>query len=331
MRQSSLLVTGGASFIGSEFTRQAVKRGWKVIVIDKLTYAGDLKRLKEAQGGFRFYKQDICEKKAITGIFKKEKPAFVAHFAAESHVDRSILGSEEFIRTNILGTGVLLDAARNTGVKKFIHISTDEVYGDIDKGQFYETTSLNASSPYSASKAGADLLVKSYVRTHNFPAMIARPSNNYGPWQYPEKFIPVVILKAMNNERVPVYARGLNVREWLHVSDCAAAIFIILRKGRTGEVYNVGSGNERKNIDVAKRILDILKKPRSLIEFVRDRPGHDFRYSLNFDKIRKELGWQPKVSFEEGLAGTVEWYRSNFGWTRKKVAELKRYWKKIYK
>lgn len=331
MKKIKLLVTGGAGFIGSEFVRQVIKRGYKVIVVDKLTYAADLERLKEVEGKYTFYNADICNKNKIGKIFQQEKPDQVVHFAAESHVDRSILDSDEFIKTNIQGTQILLDKAKKAGIEKFIHISTDEVYGDIIKGQFYETTPLNPSSPYSASKAAGDLLVKSYMRTFQFPAIIVRPSNNYGPWQYPEKFIPVIIYKALKNEKIPVYGKGLNVREWLYVSDCSEAINKVLRKGKIGETYNVGSGNERKNIDVVKKILDVLGKPHTLIEFVQDRPGHDMRYSLNFTKLKKEISWTPKVSFDKGVQETVNWYRSNSDWLEEKVNYLKNYWKKVYK
>ncbi len=329
-----ILVTGGAGFIASEFIRQLLRGQspqYEVTVVDKLTYAADLARLKEVKGKFKFYQADICNAAQLEKIFQKEKPEIVAHFAAESHVDRSILSSDEFIKTNISGTQVLLDVSKAQGIKKFIHTSTDEVYGDIEKGKFYETTVLNPSSPYSASKAAADLLVKSYIRTFKFPAIIVRPSNNYGPWQYPEKFIPVIIYKVLKNELIPVYAQGQNVREWLYVADCAKAILKIVDKGKTGEIYNLGSGNERKNIYLVKEILCILGKPLSLISYVQDRPGHDFRYSLDSSKLRKELGWEPQVSFEEGLIKTVNWYKENLDWLEQKVKHLKVYWKKVYR
>lgn len=325
------MVTGGAGFIGSEFIRQAVCRGYAAAVVDKLSYAGDALRLAEAGQACSFFRADICDARRVEEIFKKEKPDIVLHFAAETHVDRSILNSGAFIKTNVQGTQVLLDASRKSGIRKFIHISTDEVYGDIHTGQFYEHTPFNPSSPYSSSKAAADLLVGSYVRTFGFPAVILRPSNNYGPWQYPEKFIPVIIYKALKNEKIPVFAKGLNVREWLYVSDCAEAIMKAVQKARPGEVYNVGSGNERKNIEVARNILDMLGKPHSLIEFVADRPGHDFRYSLNFSRIEQDLGWRPGTSFEEGLVKTVDWYVRHVAWLEHKVFSLKKYWKKVYK
>ncbi len=337
-RVPKILVTGGAGFMGSEFVRMLISQGLspkgtipEVIIIDKLTYAGDLARLKEVEGKYKFYKADIGSQEQVRLIFKKEKPGAVINFAAESHVDRSILGSGEFIRTNIQGTQILFDAAKECGIDKVIHVSTDEIYGDITRGKFFEDAPFNPSSPYSASKAAADLLAKSYLRTFKFPVIIVRPSNNYGPWQYPEKFMPVVIYKALGNEKIPVYGRGQNVREWLHVSDCADAILKVLEKGKVGEIYNIGSGNERKNIDVAKQILDILRKPYSLLEYVADRPGHDLRYALNFSKIRSELNWNPRIAFNDGLEETVGWYKDNFSWLKKKVKYLQDYWKKVYK
>jgi dTDP-glucose 4,6-dehydratase len=327
-----LLVTGGAGFIGSEFVRQAVKNGIETVVVDKLTYAGDLERLKEIEGKFRFYRADITNREFIEHIFQTEKPDIVVHWAAESHVDRSILDATPFIDTNVKGTQVLLEAARKTDVSLFINISTDEVYGELGKdGQFYENTPLNPNSPYSASKASADMLGRAYYRTYGLPVITVRPSNNYGPWQYPEKLIPVVVVKALNNEPVPVYGTGENIREWLFVTDCAEAIFKIIEKGKPGEIYNVGSGEERRNIDVVKSILKLLGKSEDLITFVKDRPGHDYRYSLNSEKIEKELGWIAKVKFEEGIERTVKWYLDNLSWVLRKVDFLKDYWKKVYR
>lgn len=315
-RLPKVLITGGAGFIGSEFVRQALKRGYRVIVVDKLTYAGDLKRLRSVRGAFKFFKTDICKRKQMENIFRKERPGIIVHFAAESHVDRSIADATPFMETNLKGTQVLLDASRKYGIKRFIHISTDEVYGEIKKGKFLETFPLNPNSPYSASKAAADMLVRAYSRTYGLAAIIVRPSNNYGPWQYPEKLIPVAINRALKGKKIPVYAKGLNVREWLYVSDCAGAVLLILEKGKIGQVYNVGSGQEKRNIDTVKQILKILGKPEDLIKFVKDRPGHDLRYSLDSGKISKEVGWQAKISFEEGLKKTVEWYRNNQKWAR---------------
>lgn len=315
---SKILVTGGAGFIGSEFTRQAVKLEYKIIVVDKLTYAGDLKRLDEIKGRFIFYKCDICDEKRIESIFKKEKPQSVINFSAETHVDRSIKDASHFIETNIKGVRVLLEASRRYQVSRFIQLSTDEIYGEIEKGDFREDHPLNPNSPYSASKAAADLLIKSYIHTYNFPAVIVRPSNNYGPWQYPEKLIPVIINHALQDKKVPVYAKGLNIREWLYVSDCAEAILFLLNKAKTGETYNIGSGHREKNIDVVRQILEILGKPFTLIEFVSDRLGHDWRYALDSSKIR-ELGWRAKTSFSSGIKMTVEWNMANRKWLTNKL------------
>lgn len=326
-----ILVTGGAGFIGSEFVRQAIKSGIYIVVVDKLTYAGDLLRLKEVEEKIRFYKADISNKEFIEYIFKAEKPDTVVHWAAESHVDRSILDPSPFIDANVKGTSVLLDTAKNNNVKLFINIATDEVYGELgESGQFYEATPLNPNSPYSVSKTAADMLGRSYYRTYGFPVITLRPSNNYGWWQYPEKLIPVVILKALNNEPIPVYGQGLNIREWLFVSDCADAVFSIISKGKPGEIYNIGSGQEKRNIEVVKAILAILKKPESLITYVKDRPGHDFRYSLNTYKIEKEIGWKAKIHFEEGIEKTVKWYLDNLNWVNSKLDYLKKYWERVY-
>lgn len=324
-----ILVTGGAGFIGSEFVRQGVLKGYPLVVVDKLTYAGDLKRLDEVKKWFKFYKTDVCSVLGMGSIFKKEKPGIVVHFAAESHVDRSIQDASPFIKTNIQGTQVLLDISREYGVERFVHISTDEIYGDIIKGLFKEASPLHPNSPYAASKASADLFIKAAARTHVFPAIIVRPSNNYGPWQYPEKLIPVVILKAQEGQKVPVYSRGENVREWLYVSDCVRAVFLVMERGKTGEIYNVGSGQEKKNIETVKRILEVLGKGPDMISFVKDRPGHDFRYAMDCSKIRA-LGWRPRVNFDEGLKQTVSWNLENFSWLSGKLRSLKAYWKKVY-
>ena len=316
-----ILVTGGVGFIGSEFVRQGVRKGYKIVVVDKLTYAGDLERLKEVKGQFKFYKVDICNKARVSSIFKSEKPQVVVHFAAESHVDRSIQDSSPFIETNIKGTQVLLDLSLKYRLKKFIHLSTDEVYGEIKQGKFSESSPLRPNSPYAASKAAADCLIKSYIRTYKFPAIIVRPCNNYGPWQYPEKFIPLAIHRVLNNKRIPVYGKGLNRREWMHVSDCVKAILLVLSKGKVGEVYNIGSGQEKRNIDVAKKILRILNKPKASIQLVKDRPGHDFRYSINFLKMTK-LEWRSVVDLEKGLKNTIDWYVNHRDWLNDKVLAL---------
>jgi len=322
MDKMKILITGGAGFIGSAFVRQVVKTGYKVTVIDKLTYAGDLERLKEVEGKYKFYKADICNKARIESIFKKEKPQIVVNFSAETHVDRSILDSAPFIKTNITGTQILLDASRKYGVSKVIHISTDETYGDIKKGSFSEDSPLHPNSPYAASKAAADLLISSYIRTYNFPAIIIRPCNNYGPWQYPEKLIPLAVLKILRKEKIPIYAKGENVREWLYVGDCAEGILQVLKKGRIGEIYNLGSSQEKQNLEVAKMILSMLNAPRSMIQFVKDRPGHDIRYRLNSQKVFREIGWKPKIRFAKGLEITIDWCLKNKDWLLSK-------WEKI--
>lgn len=306
-----VLVTGGAGFIGSEFVRQGVKAGYDISVVDKLSYAGDMRRLGSVKGKFRFYKVDICDKKKLEAVFRKEKPSVVAHFAAESHVDRSIEDASPFIDSNVKGTQFMLDCAKDTGVKKFVHVSTDEVYGEIEKGKFTEESPFNPNSPYSVSKAAADMLARAYFRTYGLPVVVVRPSNNYGPWQFPEKLIPVAIHRVKAGRKIPVYGKGLNVREWLYVEDCSRAVWIVLKKGRPGESYNIGSGQERKNIDTVRMILSAMNASADMIEFVKDRPGHDIRYSLDVSKISKELGWKASVKFPEGLRKTVEWYRSN--------------------
>jgi len=314
LRRKNILVTGGAGFIGSEFVKQVAAKDYKIIVVDKLTYAGDLKRLKEVKGKYKFYKVDICNKKKLEPVFNQYNPAIVVNFAAETHVDRSIQDASPFIEANIKGVQVLLGLSRKYKVKRFIHISTDEVYGEIKKGKFSEKSPLEPNSPYAASKAAADLLIKSYMRTYNFPAIITRPCNNYGPWQYPEKLIPLSILKVLKNKKISIYGKGKNIREWLYVSDCARAIWLITQKGKIGQVYNIGSGQEKINIDVAKMLLKSLSKSESCIQFVKDRLGHDFRYSLDFKKLKKNLGWKPKITLERGLNQTVCWNLNNKKW-----------------
>lgn len=309
-----ILITGGAGFIGSAFIRHIIRKGYDVTVIDKLTYAGDLERLKEVRRKHKFYKIDICNKIQIESILKREGPEVIVHFAAATHVDRSIEDPIPFIKTNVRGTQVLLDASRKYKMKKFIHISTDEVYGEIKRGEFSESSPLRPSSPYAASKAAADLLVKAYIRTYNFPAIIIRACNTYGPWQYPEKLIPLAILKILKNEKIPIYGDGKNIREWLYVEDCIDGIFQILERGKIGEVYNLGSGDERENIEVVKEILKILNRSKKLIEFVGDRPGHDIRYRLNSEKVYREIGWETKINFREGINLTVDWYLKHKGW-----------------
>jgi len=329
-KKTKILVTGGAGFIGSEFVRQSVKMGQKIAVVDKLTYAGDLLRLQEVRGKYAFYKVDICQKAKLETVIKKEKPHIIVHFAAETHVDRSILDVEPFIQTNVTGTQNLIDLSRKYKIKKFLHISTDEVYGESQSGRFSESAALKPKNPYSATKAAAELLVRAAIKTYHFPAIIIRPANNYGPWQYPEKLIPVIILKALKNKKVPVYGKGKQIREWLHVQDCAEGIHIILKNGKLGETYNIGTYFERENIITVKTILKLLQKPVSLIQFVRDRPGHDFRYSVNCSKI-KELGWRPRITFRTGIKQTVEWYMDHLSWMDKKLHQLETYWKNVYR
>lgn len=318
-----LLVTGGAGFIGSEFVRHGVKHGYNIVVVDKLTYAGDKRRIKDVEKEIVFYKSDIVDKKSIERIFAQENPDYVIHWAAESHVDRSIQDASPFLETNVKGTQIMLEVSRDHGIEKFINVSTDEVYGELsDVGQFSEASPLNPSSPYSASKASADMLGRAYFRTYGVPVITVRPSNTYGPFQHPEKFIPVVVTRAIDNKAIPIYAKGENIREWLHVEDCVRGTYVVLKDGRIGETYNIGSSQEKRNIDIARRILSFLGKTDKLIEFVKDRPGHDFRYRLNSDKIKHELAFEAKIRFDEGLEKTVRWYVENDWWWRKMVQEF---------
>jgi len=312
-----ILVTGGAGFVGSEFVRQGVKLGYRMVVIDSLTYAGDIKRIKEVSKNIKFFKIDICSKEKLEEIFKREKFDSLVHFAAQTHVDRSLQDNTPFIRTNILGTQHLIDLSIKYRLRYFIHISTDEVYGQSLKGFFKETDPLKPRNPYAATKTSGDLLVQAAIHTFKLPAIIIRPANNYGPWQYPEKLIPVVISKSLKDQPVPVYGKGYQIREWLHVADCAQGVFCVLEKGKAGEIYNIGSCFEQRNIDTVKTILKVLGKKEDLICFVKDRPGHDFRYSVDCGKICK-LGWRPRVSFEDGIAATVDWYKANRVWLEKK-------------
>ncbi len=311
-----LLVTGGAGFIGSNFVHHVLDKhpDWQVVVLDKLTYAGNLKNLEPAlgQGRCSFVQMDICDR----GVFDEVRCCDAAiHFAAESHVDRSIEDAMVFVRTNVDGTQNLVQACREGKVPRLVHVSTDEVYGSLgDEGLFSEKSPLDPNSPYSASKASSDLLVLAAVRTHKFPAVVTRCSNNYGPYQFPEKFIPLMIAQAMAGQPLPVYGAGKNVRDWIHVRDHCSALEAVLLKGREGEVYNVGGGCEMQNIEVAKLILRALGRPETMIKFVTDRPGHDLRYAIDCSKLEKELGWQPAVGFDEGLAQTIAWYRENQAW-----------------
>ena len=336
---STLLVTGGAGFIGSNFIfymREAHPED-RIVCLDKLTYAGNLSTLKGVldQPGFRFVKADICDREAVYGLFEEEHPDVVVNFAAESHVDRSIEDPSVFLQTNIIGTSVLMDACRKYGIRRFHQVSTDEVYGDLPLDRpdlfFTEETPLHTSSPYSSSKASADLLALSYYRTYGLPVTISRCSNNYGPYQFPEKLIPLMIIHALSDQELPVYGEGLNVRDWLYVEDHCRAIDLILRKGRAGEVYNVGGHNEKRNIDIVKRICRELGKPESLIRHVADRKGHDRRYAIDPSKIRKELGWEPETAFEDGIRKTIQWYLDNRSWWEEIISgDYQQYYERMY-
>jgi len=321
----SILITGGAGFIGSNFIRYILKKSkFKIINLDKLTYSGNLSNLKDLKNNprYKFVKGDICNKKLVSNLAKGCDG--IINFAAESHVDRSIKDATEFIRTNIHGTQVLLDAAKKYGIKRFIQISTDEVYGSIKKGSFNENSPIMPNSPYAASKAAADLLARSYFVTYGSPVIIVRSSNNFGPFQYPEKVIPLFITNSIDNKKLPLYADGSNVREWIYVLDNCDAINYVFKYGKIGEVYNIGSENELKNIDLTKKILKILKKSQSLIKFVKDRPGHDKRYSLDSSKLRR-LGWKPKKKFDKALQETIGWYKENTKWWRK-LKKNEKFW-----
>ncbi len=315
-----LLVTGGCGFIGSNFVRMilAERPDWRVTNIDKLTYAGNRASLADVESNlnYRFVHADICDKTAMAEVFAT-KPDAVAHFAAESHVDRSITGPEIFVITNVLGTQNLLEFARQSGVGRFLHVSTDEVYGSLGAtGLFTETTPYAPNSPYSASKAGSDLLVRAYHHTFGMDTVITNCSNNYGPYQYPEKLIPLLITNLMDGLQIPIYGDGLNVRDWLHVEDHCRGILLALEKGRAGETYNIGGRNERTNMEIARGILKLMSKDESSIRYVEDRLGHDKRYAIDADKIRAELGWEPRHTFDTGLPATVAWYQSHEAWWR---------------
>lgn len=317
-----ILVTGGAGFIGGNFVHHMVNKypNDEIVNLDLLTYAGNLETLKpvEDKPNYKFVKGDIADEAFIMDLFEKEQFDMVVNFAAESHVDRSITDPGIFVTTNVMGTRVLLDASKKYGVKRYHQVSTDEVYGDLPLDRpdlfFTEETPLHTSSPYSSSKASADLFVLAYYRTYGLPVTISRCSNNYGPYHFPEKLIPLIISRALADEELPVYGKGENVRDWLHVSDHCEAIDLILHKGKPGEVYNVGGHNERTNLEVVQTILKALDKPESLIKFVTDRPGHDMRYAIDPAKIETELGWKPKYTFDTGIRQTIEWYLNNKEW-----------------
>ena len=335
----TIIVTGGAGFIGSNFIFHMLTAhpGDRIVCLDKLTYAGNLSTLKSVtdKPNFRFVKADICDREAVFALFEEEKPDVVVNFAAESHVDRSIEDPGIFLKTNILGTQVLMDACRKYGIKRFHQVGTDEVYGDLPLDRpdlfFTEQTPLHTSSPYSASKASADLLVMAYHRTFGLPVTISRCSNNYGPYQFPEKLIPLMIANALADKPLPVYGEGLNVRDWLYVEDHCKAIDLILQKGRVGEVYNIGGHNEMRNIDIVKLICEELGKPESLITYVTDRKGHDMRYAIDPNKIHSELGWLPETMFAEGIKKTIKWYLDNKDWWGEIVnGEYRNYYEKMY-
>lgn len=335
----NIIVTGGAGFIGSNFIFHMLDKypEYRIVCVDCLTYAGNLSTLSSIMDNknFRFVKADITDREAMYRLFEEEKPNMVVNFAAESHVDRSIENPTIFIDTNIKGTAVLLDACRTYGIDRFHQVSTDEVYGDLPLDRpdlfFTEETPLHTSSPYSSSKAGADLLVMAYLRTYNIPVTISRCSNNYGPYQFPEKLIPLMIHNALNDQPLPVYGKGINVRDWLYVEDHCKAIDLILHKGVVGEVYNIGGHNEMTNIDIVKIICKELNKPESLITYVTDRKGHDMRYAIDPAKIHRELGWLPETKFADGIKTTIQWYLDNREWWEEIVSgEYQNYYEQMY-
>lgn len=335
----TIIVTGGAGFIGSNFIFYMMKAhpDYRLVCLDKLTYAGNLSTLKSVldMPSFRFVRGDICDRELVYSLFDEEHPDAVVNFAAESHVDRSILDPSLFLQTNIIGTSVLMDAARRAGNIRFHQISTDEVYGDLPLDRkdlfFTETTPLHTSSPYSSSKAAADLLALSYHRTYGLPVTISRCSNNYGPYHFPEKLIPLMIINALKGKSLPVYGQGINVRDWLYVEDHCRAVDLILHKGRIGEVYNVGGHNEMRNIDIVRIIIRQLGKSEDLITFVEDRKGHDLRYAIDPHKISSELGWLPETTFEEGIRKTIKWYLDNESWWQEIIdGEYQDYYERMY-
>ena len=335
-----VLVTGGAGFIGGNFVHHMVNKypDYQIVNLDLLTYAGNLETLKpvENKPNYKFVKGDIADEAFIMDLFEKEKFDVVVNFAAESHVDRSIEDPGIFVQTNVMGTRVLLDASRKFGVKRYHQVSTDEVYGDLPLDRpdlfFTENTPIHTSSPYSASKASADLFVLAYHRTFGTPVTVSRCSNNYGPYHFPEKLIPLMISRALADEELPVYGNGQNVRDWLHVSDHCEAIDLIIHKGKVGEIYNIGGHNERTNLQVVQTILKALNKPESLIKYVKDRPGHDRRYAIDPTKIETELGWKPKYTFDTGIAQTIQWYLDNEDWWKHIISgEYQNYFAEMYK
>jgi dTDP-glucose 4,6-dehydratase len=333
----NILITGGAGFIGSNFINHVLNErdDYNVVNLDKLTYAGNLENLKhtDTKKNYHFIKGDIANSDLVNYIFEKHQIKFVINFAAESHVDRSILGSEIFYRTNVIGTNVLLETARRYEVEKFVQISTDEVYGSLgSEGLFTERTSLSPNSPYSSSKAAADMMALSFHHTYGIPVVITRCSNNYGQYQFPEKLIPLMIINALNNKKLPVYGDGMNVRDWIYVIDHNKAIDIVFEKGKAGEVYNIGASNEMPNIEIVKLILKYLKKSEDLIEFVKDRPGHDRRYAIDSTKIKMVLKWEPVFTFESAIQDTIDWYIKNRNWWERIISgEYQNYYNLQYK
>ena len=335
----TVIVTGGAGFIGSNFIFYYLSAhpGDRIVCLDKLTYAGNMSTLAPVmeKENFRFCKLDICDREGVEEIFSQEKPDFVVNFAAESHVDRSIEEPSVFLQTNIIGTATLMDTCRKFGVDRYHQVSTDEVYGDLPLDRpdlfFTESTPIHTSSPYSSSKAGADLLVQAYHRTYGLPVSISRCSNNYGPYHFPEKLIPLMIINALHDKPLPVYGEGINIRDWLYVEDHCKAIDLVIHKGRVGEVYNIGGHNEMRNIDIVRLICKELGKPESLITYVTDRKGHDMRYAIDPTKIHNELGWLPETKFADGIKKTIKWYLENESWWQPIISgEYQNYYEKMY-
>lgn len=332
----NILVTGGAGFIGSNFISYILDEhsDYNIVNLDKLTYAGNLENLKASEGkkNYRFVKGDIINADLVNSIFQLYDIEYVINFAAESHVDRSILGSEVFFRSNVLGTNVLLEAARKFNVKKFIQISTDEVYGSLSKeGLFTEETPLHPNSPYAASKSSADMMAMAFHHTYGLPLLITRCSNNYGPFQFPEKLIPLMIINSLNGKKLPVYGDGMNIRDWIYVIDHNKAVDLVFEKGKIGEVYNIGASTEMPNIEIVKLILNKLGKSEKMIEFVEDRPGHDRRYAIDSSKIKNEVGWTPQFPFKEAITQTIDWYIKNKNWWSRIISgEYQKYYESQY-
>ncbi len=333
----NVLVTGGAGFIGSNFINHLLEKrdDLKIINLDSLTYAGNLENLLQSENhsNYEFVKGDITDRETVNSVFDKYQIDNVIHLAAESHVDRSILGSEVFFNTNVMGTNVLLEAAKRFGVEKFVQVSTDEVYGSLGAtGKFSENTPIDPNSPYSSSKASGDMMALAFQRTYGLPVVVTRCSNNYGPFQFPEKLIPLMILNSLNDKKLPVYGDGMNIRDWIYVTDHNKAVELVWEKGNVGEVYNIGADQEMTNIDIIKLILNYLNKSEDLIEYVKDRPGHDRRYAIDSSKIETELGWKPEYKFEEAIEKTIDWYLQNRSWWERIISgEYQDYYKLQYK